>query len=518
MFCTFSSLCLWLAKNRSWRKLVVIVCYLIALPSPPALSLEISATHSFVRLPADYISMTAVRSADKKSSKLIVFVREKSKSGTTIFAETLVKQGDALAIGKRVSVPADAAAFDVCQLASSPDEESIVLIRPAGLYVLGASTPLISTPTVFAHKQETSLPRIRVCFAIYRGESPTFLIPKLAGLAIYRQQKSGALIPAGNMEFHGELRHQSPLIRGEELNRTQRIMFRLDLPDVSTVDISGDGLVDICLTVRDRLRCRIQDSERGLSELAPREVDFDAQLLSEEEHLDTNIRVESKVVDITGDQKPDFIVSKTNWNLAALGTTLSIYPQGVNGGFASQPTTSVTRRGYFSYQEYFDFDGDGLTDIVAPYADIDWTALASVYLTRKVAIDFIWFKNKGGRFDPNPLTIHSITYPVEFKNIPAILGALPLWPNSEGVVSAKSEKLQSIIFFPKKAAIEWRSISQEGRQLTGKADTLLGRHEAPLGSDSLRLDMDHDGRDELVFGYPRDPMRQNQILFVTQKP
>lgn len=491
---------------------------LISLPSSPALSSEISATHSFVRLPADYISMTAVRSADKKSSKLIVFVREKSSSGTAIFAETLVKQGDALAIGKRVSVPADTAAFDVCQLASSPSEDSIVLIRPNGLYVLGSSTPLISTPTVFAHKQETSLPRIRVCFAIYRGESPTFLVPKLAGLAIYRQQKSGTLTPSGHMEFHGELRHQSPLMRGEELSRTQRIMFRLDLPDVSTVDISGDGLVDICLTVRDRLRCRIQDPERGLSELTPREVDFDAQLLSEEEHLDTNIRVESKVVDLTGDQKPDFIVSKTNWNLAALGTTLSIYPQSSNGGFTSQPSTTVTRRGYFSYQEYFDFDGDGLTDIVAPYADIDWTALASVYLTRKVAIDFIWFKNKGGRFDPNPLTIHSITYPVEFKNIPAILGALPLWPTTEGLSSPKAEKLRPIIFFPKKAAIEWRSIPQDGRQGTGKADTLLGRHEAPLGSDSLRLDLDQDGNDELVFGYPRDPMRQNQILFVTQKP
>ena len=477
---------------------------------------EISVVHSFVRLPADYINMTTIRSGNKKSSKLVVFVREKNRSRHSLFAETFVKQGESLAIGKRVDIPDDTAAFDVCQLPSSPEEDSIILIRPSGLYVLGASTPLISSPTVFAHKQETSLPRIRVCFDVYREEPQAFIVPSLAGLTIYRQEKTGAWTAAGKMDFHAELRHQSPLMRGEELSRTQRISFRLDLPDVSVLDLSGDGLADICLTIRDRFRCRLQDAQKGLSEISPKEISFDAKLLTEEEYLDTNIRIESKLVDLTGDQRPDLIVSKTNWNLAVLGTTLSVYPQSTTGVFPSQPSATLMRRGYFSYQEYFDFDGDGLTDIVAPYADIDWTALASIYLTRKVDIDFIWYRNKGGRFDAKPNTIHSITYPVEFKNIPAILGALPHWPMARNPGSVPNQQ-HPIIFFPQKAAIEWRAVTPEARSSGGKAETLLGRHEAPLGSDSLRLDMDQDGRDELVFGYPRDPARQSQILFVTQK-
>jgi hypothetical protein len=500
------------AKRWIWSEAKALTVALLFLCSEGPGIAAPTAHHTFIKLSDDYLNMSEVRAADGSSSRLIVFVQDSDSATKRLRAETLVRQGDSLAVAAPVALPDDVSAFDVCPQSGPKKSEFIVLLRPGGLYKLGESQPFIEAPTLFAYRQEHALPRIRVCFPLFQGEPHAYLVPQLSGRKIFRQKEPNKFVLAGDMTTAADLRYQSALLRGDDLEKTQRIVFRLEMSDMHIVDYNNDGLMDLCFTVKDSLKCRLQDRSAGFSQQGAKEIQYQAHILTQEEELDTNIRVDSKLVDISGDRKPDLIVNKVNWNLANLGTKISFYKQNTDGTLAKDVSDTIERRGYFSYQEYMDFDGDGLMDIVAPYAGIDWRELAQIYLTRNVDIDFVWYKNLGGRFDEKSQTIHSLSYPVEFKNLPAILGALPQW-NVRLRAQGNSSKSREILVFPKKKAIELRSIVWESAK-SGKADTLLWRLEAPLGSDVLLTDLDKDGVQEVIFAYPRDPQRKNQILFI----
>ncbi len=477
-----------------------------------------------LQLSGDFLSMAPVGGAPVR---LAVFTADRAKADVggrkrhqrrvSYFA----KQGDSLALLAASPVPDDAGGFDVCPGVEA-GKEQILFVRPDGVYAQGRSEPLATGASVLAHARDDALPRVRLCFALFKGEGAALVVPSLRGVAVYRQQQPGKYALHAELAAEANQRLQWPMLRGPDT--VQRVGMSLQFPDVTAPDMNGDGRADLCFNLGPSLACYSQDPARGFAGAAPRRHAW--EVLSDDEEKDRRllrrgpcgrrsaprrdhacIRVESRLVELNGDGKPDMVLAKTNWNVASMNTELAFYLQKADGSFAPKPSQILQRQGYFAYQDYVDFDGDGRLDLLAPVTPLGWSDLARIYLTKAADLAFVWYRNTGGTFSESAQEIHAMTFPVDFKNMAALLGALPLWNLS--FLPPKQPAERQMLFLPGRSALEIR-----GQDAQGKAGGVLWSASAKVGSDILALDLDQDGRSEVVSGYPRDPQRANVLLYV----
>lgn len=470
---------------------------------------------SLIKLEGDFLSMAELRlGGTQRLAQLAIFEADRSLPRRRRWVELLDKRDGRLTKSPNVALPDDVAAFDVCRLSTNeaaPD--TLLLLRKDGVYALGNPKPIAKTTTLFAHARDDALPRVRICFDLFQGEPPALVVPELSGVKVFRPAQIGEKKGEHRGEYKehaslpvaAEVGFQGQVLRGDDPARIQRIAMRLQFPDVSAPDFNGDGLIDLCFTAEESLVCRMQ-STSGFVEAGLVRHDFAAR--TEKERLDSSLRVNSRLVDLSGDGRPDFVLSKSTWNVSAMGGSLHVYLQGAKGDFPKGPTQVMERQGYFAYQEYLDFDGDGLKDVLAPVASLGWTDLARIYLSRSADIDFVWFKNLGGKLDPEARSIHRVRFPVEFKNIAAILGALPIWDARLIPRDAAGAKERQILFFPEKKSLELRVAKGDG------VGPVIWQRDVRLGSETIAIDLDGNGLQELVSAFPRDEERSGTLLFV----
>lgn len=468
-------------------------------------SQAVTAARSALKLQGEYLAMAEVRQA-AGTSQLALFSADQSEPRRRRHVEFYDKTKSTLTQSPTMDVPVDAAAYDVCKLSPDAKTETVLFLRKDGVYALGGTTPLASEATLFPTGRDDSLPRVRICFDLFKNEGSALVVPRLSGVTIFRQAKPGVFSPHERIDSDAELGFQGTVLRGDELRNTQRLSVRFEFPAVTAPDFNGDGRKDLCFNFEERLVCHLQGDATGFTKA--RVIAKQLSILTPEEKLDTSLRVSSRLVDVSGDGRPDLIVSKATWSVSDMGATLKIFVQQGDGSFPKTPTQEISRTGYFSYQEYFDYDGDGFIDLVAPVATLGWSELARIYLSRKADIEFVWYKNNGGRFDTKERFIHSMSFPVEFKNIAAILGSLPLW-DVRFTSTAPARGRRQVLFFPKKSGVELRVATA-----MGLTDKTLWSEGAPLGSDTIAVDLDGDGRHEIVSAYPKDQERSRSLLFI----
>jgi hypothetical protein len=464
-----------------------------------------------VDLPGDFISMALLERSAAQKPRLAVFDTDRARPRRTRHLNWLEKlpelpgQPRYRAVA-RERVPAEAAGFDACRLDPAKSEQTLVYLYDGGVRSFGGES-LVRADTLLAHVRDDALPRIRLCFDLFAGEPPAIVLPRLDTVEIWRAKTPRRYERDTVLPVEAGLRFWGQPLRGSEPWPVQRLSLRLEMPDVVAADYDGDGRTDLCLCREDRLACHAQGAE-GFAR-KPTHAQFFG-LLSDEEEKDNSLRVECRLVELTGDARIDLVLQKSQFNVSDMRTALNVYPQQAKGGFASRPAQVVERSGYFAFQEYFDVDGDGLRDIVAPVASLSWTDIASIYLSRKAEIEFLYYRNTGGGgFAPKPVSLHTVSFPIDLKNWNAILGVLPIW--SARLKSLPADKRQ-LLFFPDKSAVELYTL--EGGVLSRQP---VWRHEAELGSDIQRIDLDADGFHELVVAYPRDPKRARRLLFVEAK-
>lgn len=402
----------------------------------------------------------------------------------------------------------DAVAFDICPLPASLRAEEFLVIGSKGVSRVPPGQPVLNIETILAHEREDVFPRVKVCFPIFssvsglESESHAMIIPKLHGIELYRQKQPGVLTRYAQFPIQADARYQWPILRGA-LGSTQRVSVRFEFPDVTTPDFNGDGLADLCFTSSEYVSCLFQDKTKGfLGGALP--IEYKVQVLTSEDRKNTSIRVESRLVDLTGDGRPELVVAKSSWNLSDIGVSLFLYHQDPKTLFKSQPVQILRRSGYFGFQEYRDHDRDGLVDIVAPVASTSWTDIAAAYLTKRVSLEYVWYKNKGGHFADQSTSLHAFGYPLDFKNWAGLLGSLPLWDIRFG------QKDPGVMFFPMAESLEMRTIQADH----GVGSIPPWSYVTEVGGEVSRLDLDLDQRDEIVIAFPRDSQRSQILKFI----
>jgi hypothetical protein len=459
---------------------------------------------------------------------LLVFSADRTKPRHQRFVTSFRKEpGGGLALVASLPLREDLVAYDICRLEGAGAAEALLAIGergverldvPMGKESLAAGGPsgtggrrrLLDAETVLAHARDDAMPRVRLCFELWRGEPPALIIPKLTGVEVHRQKTPGTFAKVQTLRVRSEagLLGGTPARRSER-ERVQRMTLRIEFPDVDAVDFDADGRLDLCLVRSRWLACHKQRADGAYASEPDLRYSFD--LLTESEELDGSVRVESRLVELTGDGRPDVVVAKADWKISDMGTTLHVFAQQPDGTFAKAPVQSLERDGFFAFHDYFDVDGDGRLDLVAPVAELGWTEIARTYLTRRANIDFVWYRNDGGRFETKARDVHSVSAPIDLKNYSALLGALPLW--SAAMLPKKDGGgTRQMIFFPGQTSVEVREVAQGGAAGSVKWST-----EAPVGSETLLVDLDADGTNELVLAYPRDQARSSEVRLVEVK-
>lgn len=470
-----------------------------------AVSAPVAATVLRLKLDGDVLGTAALaRRPGLTGQDLVVLLADAAAPAqrkAVWFKRQGVGANTKLELGQAQRLPIDAVAYDVCRLGTEPAADTLVVIRPAGLYTARGDA-MIKAPTLLAYRQDDELPRVRVCFDLEPGKPQIVLLPVLAGLALYRQTPAFSL--TATLPQLGKVKVQGQPVRGEEALYTQRLALRLELAEASLIDYDGDGKKDLCLAGDAEIACYLQRANGNFVSTAQHQT---FAVLTPDERKDTSLRTTSHLVELSGDQRADLVIRKSRYGLTDMESTIFVYRQAADGRFPNSPTQTITRPGFFSYQDYVDFDGDGRMDILAPVAALGWSELAGIALSKSATISFVWYRNTGdGRFESEPRALHELSWPVDFKNLGNIIGSLPLW----GTHMIKDGG-REFIFFPGKKQVEVMRMAKDGQALKLENLKVI---DAEAGADALRLDMNGDGIDELLLSDPRAPDRARSLVYV----
>lgn len=481
-------------------KIITTVCFFVV----P----EAYAKSQAIELSGEFISMAQTAENQAKAARLAVITADLSQPRRQRIVNWISKTrqdpaAPSYQVVQRTRVPDAAASFDVCQLDPLQGEQTLLFLDRDGVTTVSGER-LVQTETLLAHARDDALPQIKLCFNLFADEAPALIIPRLHSIEVWRAETPRRYKRIANLEMTADLRFFGQNPRDQQNLPTQSLLFRLETPDIAVTHFNGDDKADICLCHEDQLSCYVQDAN-GFAPGAARHHDFAALSIAEEN--DASMRIDCQMVELNGDRRVDLTLRKSRFDLSDMQSSLAIFIQDTNGGFPRQANQMIQRTGYFAFQQYVDINDDGKIDILAPVASLSWTDLASIYLSRRADIDFVYYRNNGsGTFEREAKLLHKLSYPVDPKNWNAILGVLPQ-TNVKLINRDASER--QILFFPDQKAVALYTMKQGN-----KDHEPAWRYDADLGSANLTLDLDRDGKQELVFAYPRDTKRSRRLLFI----
>ena len=234
-------------------------------------------------LPGDLISLVALfegtKAGDPPKIGVILTDLEAAKPARQLITYEVTSAGS-LVQGQAIPVPAKAAVFDHCP--TGPRQAMLLVATDEGLIDLLSGRQIVGEPTIYAHNVPVELPRLKLCFDLYpEDSSPALVVPGLAGISVYRPFASAdrsqpltykleLRVPvSASMRFGGRSagRHQST-------SPSQAVSLALDYPQVSVVDLDGNGHPDLCLARAEELECYLQNSKGKISKKPDRLASF----------------------------------------------------------------------------------------------------------------------------------------------------------------------------------------------------------------------------------------------------
>src|SRR6267378_2539563 len=242
---------------------------------------------------------------------------------------------------------AEACAFDVGAVGPGPAED-LLLVTPRGVNAksfpgrVGAPPrKLVEHVTLFHQPINGELPRVRLIHDLAGPNSRDLLLPSLGSLAIYRRIED-------RYEKTAEVEVDMEVSGGPK--RNAGIEVRYGFPALHVLDTDGDGLRDVIAIQEDRIAIYRQgpgftfrpqpDFSRDFSVRTPsarntsyvffgRKDGFSqkpAEILQSERF----VLLQTQIIDLTGDGRPDLVVPTTSFGVFALIRMLTAKTAKVN--------------------------------------------------------------------------------------------------------------------------------------------------------------------------------------------
>lgn len=322
------------------------------------------------------------------------------------------------------------------------------------------------------------------------------VVPRLDGFHVLTQNAAGALVSKAIL-------HTRPL--NDLMWLYHRVRVTYDLPAITYVDMKPGGWKSLVAYDNGLLSVFHLDAAAGIEKGPDVEAD-----LQPPEPFDPKAPWDPPLLlvlaaDLNGDGKLDLVFSKATSGDSDLNakTRILVYygRDGAAGGiaFAEKPDQVYALEG-FTLPILLDLDRDGHMDLVLVNVEITfWTVLKSL-VARSVSADAALYRMRAGeRYpqQPDSQGTFSVKFSLgRFSHRPiAVFGDL----NGDGLPDLLLTSSQGEL------GLHW---GRKGAFWTSSPDAAI-REDFPISQGRVRvLDLDGDGRDDLLLTYTRDDIRQ----------
>ncbi len=302
---------------------------------------------------------------------------------------------------------AEACAFDVGKLGNAADE--LLLITPRGVItksfarrVPAAPRLLVEQPTFFHQPILGQLPRIHVLADVAGPESHDLLVPTLGSLAIFRRVGE-RYDKVAELEIDMEV--------GGGPRKNQGVEVRYGFPELRVSDTDGDGLRDVIAAQEDRIAIYRQGP--GFTFLPQPQFSRDFAVRTPDDHRARGTSASVLLADVDGDGIADALVRKQVFEGVTSARSTSYLFLGRKDGFAKEPAQVLESEGVTLLQtQLVDVNGDGRPDLVVPYTSFGVFALIRMLTAKTVKVTFqiFPFEPRARRFALEPASERGLVF------------------------------------------------------------------------------------------------------------
>lgn len=432
------------------------------------------------------------------------------------------------------SLRRDACCLLAADLNAAPGDEILVLC-PDGLHSVApgqrASEVVVSEPSFFSFSSDATLDHWPLGLDLDGDGRDEIILPTPSGYAVWGR-KNGE---AARLTRRGEIRLQAQerFAPRFEQRFLSRLLTRISyLPCVVAGDENADGRLDL-ISIDGRGLLVFRQRPDGSF---PADPDLVGQLsgLQGDAAAGGNGRqsgamletVRVVVEDIDGDGRLDVLASRSGGPtglLSDMRTRFMVFMGRRDGWFGRQrPDRLLSLRGLSVNPSLVDCDGDGKLDLVASSLRTDMLANLKRALVNSVTVTYVVFRGTGdGRiFDSEPFFQRDVEIPMDHLDAG---GSAPLlFFNGDFDGDGQHDLLE--LTMP--AGISWTPLILEhgffgwGREELVPDDSRRVTATIPISSRVRVVDVNADGRDDILISYPRqdDPERSRLRILVSPGP
>gem|GEM_PF-6460780 len=405
--------------------------------------------------------------------------------------------------------------FDLADVDGQPGDE-LLLVTAEGVLsrsfhgrVASAPAKLVEQPTAFSRPAPGAMPRLHIVEDISAPGSHELLVPGPSLLGVYRHAGNGRYVRAAELA----LDVQAGWNAGDQFRRPDRSRagvvpyFRLSFtfPALYVADVDGDGLMDICATLEDRLVVYRQAPGFTFATTPSYRRDFAIRTL--EELKESGTQASLTVADVDGDGIADLVVRKlVARGLASVTTTTYVFFGRKGGEYAQAPDQVLKGEGATGTDvELFDLTGDGRPDLVVPSVNIGIFAIVKILLNRTLSINFqvFPFLPAKRRFAETPAAERELSFTLNLSGAADIQAIDMLGDyNGDGRVDLAfgtgDEELSVFL----------------GGQGTLFADNPSARIPVRAVGKLTSVDLDKKGRSDMLLYYPATKGHRGEVVLL----
>jgi hypothetical protein len=288
--------------------------------------------------------------------------------------------------------------------------------------------------------------------------------------------------------------------RGENGPRLDEVSVTRRLPNLSPVDLEGDGDNDLVAYWDNEVRFYLQENGRfsATPDAASR-----LDLITEEDREEDDYRFEVSVVDVDGDGMADLFGGKSiGRGVGDFSSTVALHYGDGGLDFGAKPDWSTTVEG-MSAGQWLDMDGDGRVELMLPVIDLGITDIVRILVTKNVKIGFNFYFPAGDRkISQEPDFVKEVTLEVGFEE-----GGQAQIVNFEGDYNGDGRKdlvaatgrMELSVFLGKEPS--------KGELFSKKP---VDKIEVDTFGDFQPLDLNGDGLDDMILYYRGQPEKSSR--------
>lgn len=414
---------------------------------------------------------------------------------------------------QRWEIDPAATVLDVGEVAPTPGQEILYLTRQGiNIYVQekeGYFSPvpqtLLSSPTFTVFPEPGALPRGNL-LGHWKGNGlPLLLLPQFDALHFFRQDSQQQWQLAEEVQVTPRT---FLLSAGEEdgFFRDYSLQVAYRLPRIVIEDFNGDGRPDLLLPRQEYLAVYLQQPNGRFASTPSLTLFFAVR--SAEERTRQHLLI-LKPVDVNRDGFVDVVITKVTGKLLEQKVTIMLFLHTQNPAkpFSSQPTQTLSLDGFTPGVTIEDVNGDGKGDLFFSSVQVGLWDIIKNLLSNQVTIVTAIHLFRTNHYSIKPDFEEKTDYAIDLSDGIRLQG---VWPTLAGDFTGDGHKDlliardRKVMIYPKR---------QNG-MLFAKPFT---QTELPTSPYLQVVDVNGDGKDDLIFYQKESPVEKGQIFVLLNK-